>query len=132
MQNSLSEFRLRFQVFLVCRSRNLSPVNGPCPKPYFVGEVIPDTAYGGNGRGPKTSHITNTERTQPLHTEYICRLLFGPLQHTKEVARIIRISDHIEVIKEGCAFDFAVDVAKRREIFDRKADAIEKRDFVEG
>ncbi len=131
MQDVPLGFRLRFQVFLVCRSRKLSPVNGLCPRPYFVGGFISDTAYGGNGGASKTCRTAYTGRTQPVHTTYIrCRLL-GALQHSKKVTWIVWVSDHIEVVKVGCVFDFAVDIAQCGEVFDRKADTVKKRDLIE-
>jgi len=117
MQDVPLGFRLRFQV---CRSRKLPPVNGLCPRPYFVGEFISDTAYGGNGGASKT-----------CHTAYIRCRLFGALQHSKKVTWIVWVSDHIEVVKVGCVFDFAVDIAQCGEVFDRKADTVKKRDLIE-
>lgn len=131
MQDAPSRFRLRFQVFLVCRSRKLSPVNGLCTRPYFVGEFISDTAYGGNGGASKTCRTEYTGRTQPVNTAYIRCRLFCALEHPKKVARIVWVGDHIEVVKVGCVFNPAVDVAQCREVFDRKADAVKKRDLIE-
>ena len=85
---------------------------------------------GRNGQCEKGGHRAYTQRTQAVHTAYIRTLLFGALQHTKKVTRIVGIGDHIKLIKEGCFFDFPVDVTQGREIFDCEADAVEKGDVT--
>ena len=112
MRGVPSGFRLRFQVFLVCRSRKLPRIFGHCSGPYFVSDFISDTAYGGNGDPKKRPHTAYTERTPAVHRAYVHLALFCALEHAKEISWIVGIGDHIEVVEEGRVFDLVVDISE--------------------
>ena len=57
-------------------------------------------------------------------------LAFCAQQHAEQIARIVGVGDHVELIKERCAFDCVMDVAQRTEVFDRKTDAIKQGNFA--
>jgi len=49
----------------------------------------------------------------------------GPLQHTEQISRVVQVCDQVDFVRKTSLLQAVVNVVQGREVFDRKADAVE-------